>query len=435
MTEFFEVIRPLFQVGKRNASQQAGRYVSGLLSGARRKNLEGMSEVIAEAKVDDLQHFISNSPWAEGPIWRWLGLEAAKALGGGPENMLLVDESGFSKKGESSVGVARQYNGRLGKVDNCQVGVFATLSLGKRSTLIGSRLYLPEVWSTDAKRCEKVGLPKEHRRHRTKSELAWNLIETIEADGVEFGWIGFDAGYGRDQNLLIKISGLGKYFVADVDCDQWVWLDTPPGHRRPARIEKSGAQRVDQIWEGSRGQARPVELRTGENGPVVVQFWRRRVWIWPGSSEIPMEVWLLVSVRSDGSVKYSLSNAELEIDFAELARRQGQRYFVERNFQEGKSHLGMGHYEARGWRSWNHHMAMVGLAMYFTLLEREALKGEAPLLSVRDIVELMGDWFTTALTREDIIARIAERHRRREKQMRGKIRRAAAKTKPEKLPE
>ena len=396
--------------------------------------MEGISEVIAEAKQEDLQNFLSDSPWEVEPIWRWLGFEAAKTLGGGQENMLLVDESAFSKKGEASVGVARQYNGRLGKVDNCQVGVFATLSFETRSTLIGSRLYLPEAWIRDQKRCERLGIPKACRVHRTKPELAWDLIETIASDGVAFDWVGIDAGYGRDQNLLLKIAGLGKYFVADVDCDQRVWLAALPGEKRPERIEKSGAQRVDELWKQSKSQAKPVQLRTGENGPVVVQFWRQRVWIWPGESQIPMEVWLLISERSDGSVKYSLSNAEATIGFEALARRQGQRYFVERSFQDGKSHLGMGQYEARRWRSWHHHMVLVGLAMYFTLLEREAFKGEAPLLSVRDIVELMGGWFASGLTREELVARMVDRHRRREKQMRGKIRRAAAKKRLTKVP-
>ena len=429
------MIKPFFQVFRRNAGKQAQLYLSGLLSGARRKNMEGMSEVIAGSKREDLQHFLSDSPWESEPIWRWLGLEAAKVLGGGQENMLLIDESGFSKKGDASVGVARQYNGRLGKLDNCQVGVFAALTCGKRSTLIGGRLYLPEEWTRKKARCEKVGIPPAERVHRTKPELAWDLIQTAEDNGIEFEWVGFDALYGRDQNLLLKIAGLGKYFVADVDCDQRVWLEAPPGDRRPKGIEKSGAKRVDELWGLSRTKAKPVELRTGENGPVVVQFWRQRVWIWPGESEMPIEVWLLISERSDGSVKYSLSNAEAAIGFEQLARRQGQRYFVERSFQDGKSHLGMGQYEARGWKSWHHHMVLVGLAMYFTLLEREALQDETPLLSVRDIVELMGGWFSLGLTRDDLIARIAARHRRREIQMRGKIRRAAAKKHLSNLPE
>ena len=112
--------------------------------------------------------------------------------------------------------------------------------------------------------------------------------------GVEFDWIGIDAGYGRDQGLLLKIAGMGKYFVADVDCSQRVWLEMPVGLKRPKEVAASGGRRVDKLWKSAKGEARAVELRNGENGPVVVQFWRRRVWIWPGSSEIPIEVWLLV---------------------------------------------------------------------------------------------------------------------------------------------
>lgn len=428
------MIERFFQVHKHNVRDRAQEYVSGLLSGARRKNMEGITEVLPEANYENLQNFISKSPWEVEPIWRWLGLEAAKTLGGGEDAMLLLDESGFSKKGDASVGVARQYNGRLGKIDNCQVGVFASLSYQRRATLINARLYLPKEWVGQKQRCQKVKIPKAHRVHRTKPELAWEMIETAEHDEIEFGWVGIDAGYGRDQNLLLKIAGLGKKFVADVDCDQQVWLEVPPQDQRPKGIEASGAKRVDAIWKQSKAQARAVELRSGENGPVVVQFWRRRVWIWPGESEIPLEVWLLISERSDGSVKYSLSNADRSIGFEALAGRQGQRYFVERCFQDGKSYLGMAEYETRGWPAWHHHMAMVGLAMYFTLLEREALKKETPLLSVRDIVELIGGWFACGLSKEDLVARITARHKRRALQMRRKLRQAAAKNGQTKVP-
>lgn len=131
-----------------------------------------------------------------------------------------------------------------------------------------------------------------------------------------------------------------------------------------------------------------------------------------------MEVWLMISERSEGSVQCSLSNAEPEIGFEELARKQEQMYFMERTFQHGKSHLGPGDYEARRWRSWRHHTARVGLAMFFTLLEREALKEAVPLLTARDLVELMRGRFSLGLARADLINRIAERHQRRFQQVR-----------------
>lgn len=428
------MISGFFQCHKHNASAHAEQYIAGLLSSARRKNMEGISEVIPETKQTDLQHFLSDSPWQVQPLWNFLGQETARCLGGGLSNTLLIDESAFSKKGKSSVGVARQHNGRLGKVDNCQVGVFATLSFGVRSTLIGAHLYLPEEWVKDRQRCDTAGIPREHQILKTKPELAWQLIEETERSGIEFGQVGIDAAYGRDQNLLLKIAGMGKTFMADVDCDQLVWLEEPLGPDRPKRIQESGAKRVDTLWKQAQGEVRLVQLRSGENGPVIVKIWRRRVWIWPGESEIPIELWLIVSERSDGTVKYSLSNADKEIGFEELARAQGQRFFVERSFQDGKSHLGMGHYEARGWRSWHHHMVLVGLAMHFTLLEREVMKTEAPMLSVRDIVELIGGWFSSKMTHEDLLQRISDRHRRRTLQMQRKIKQFNEKTKEKKIP-
>jgi len=157
-------------------------------------NQEGMSKVITRAKLEDLQRFIVISRSVPVPIWRWLGLEFAWALGGGSENMFLIDDSGFSPRAESSAGVARHYSVRL----------------GKRSTLIGSRLYLPEAWIQNAQRREKVGVPEEQGRQRTESELAWNLIETIEADGVEFRWIGFNVGFGREPASSRR--GFGCWF-------------------------------------------------------------------------------------------------------------------------------------------------------------------------------------------------------------------------------
>ena len=260
------MISHLFQCHRHDGGRRAERYISGLLSSAARKNMERIGEAIPKTNSQQLQQFLSSSPWEAGPVWNWVAREAARVLGGGPDAMLMIDESGFSKKGRHSVGVARQYNGRLGKVDNCQVGVFSALSVGARTSLVGSRLYLPKEWVQDAKRCKQAGIPKEKRKLKTKTELAWELIEEGTQVGVEFDWVGMDASYGRDHSLLLKISGLGKYYVADVDCSQQVWLKAPPGPDRPRAVADSGARRVDAIWKEHQSDARDVELRDGENG-------------------------------------------------------------------------------------------------------------------------------------------------------------------------
>lgn len=422
------MIAPFFDVARRNVSEHAHQYVAGLLSHCPRKNVERICEVLPGTRFENLQYFLSESPWEAAPLWKWIGLRAASILGGGEDNMLLLDESCFTKKGDKSAGVKRQYNGRLGKLDNCQVGVFSALTCGDRVALAGARLYLPEDWVEDPQRCKAAAIPESERRFRTKPELAWELVEQAHADGVAFGWVGMDAVYGRDYGLLLKISRMGKTFVADVNHDQLAWTQEPVGPARPKAVGESGGQRVDALWEKGRKTATQVTLRDGENGPVRVLFWSQRAWIWPAGSETALGVWLCVTERADGTVKYSFCNAGEGTSPEELARRQGQRYFVERAFEDAKSHLGMGQYQARRWRAWVHHMVLVGLAMVFTLEERERVRSETPLTSVRDVVDLIAWYFEKDRTGVEVEEAIRARHKRREQAMISKRRKALQKS-------
>lgn len=324
--------------------EYAQAYLTGLLSQVRRKNMEGFAEAVPDVPWQNLQQFLSDSPWEWGPLWGWLGKEVSRDLGGGADNMLLIDESAFAKKGEKSVGVARQYSGRLGKVDNCQVGVFSCLSRGERAALIGARLYLPEEWTDDPERCTKAGVPEADQGFQTKNQLARELIAEASANGAEFGWVAFDAGYGREQHLLVELDAQGKFFMADVESDQLVWLERPAGEERPARLREAGARPVDGIRRLDPGRPREVVLRQGENGKVKVQVQCRRVWIWPESFPKPLGVWLVISRLAHGKIKFSLSNAPVDTSWEELARRQGQRFFIERCFEDAKSDLGMAEY-------------------------------------------------------------------------------------------
>ena len=407
------MIAAVFKTRTRDSSQQAYAYLSGLLSRIQRKNMERMCESLEKVKHQDMQQFLSDSPWEAAQLWKWSGLEVARLLGGGSDNMLLIDESGFAKKGDNSVGVARQYNGRLGKVDNCQVGVFSALTHGHRVALVGARLFLPEDWTKDRLRMEAVGVAKQQQVYKTRNELAWELIGEARANGLEFSWVGMDAAYGRDQNLLKKIADIGIRFVADVDVRQFVWEQRPESQERPEKIEASGARRVEELWKEGQTKSQKRTIRSGENGKLKVRFWSQRVWIWPSSSAKPMCVWLLVSERADGEVKYSLSNAPEGMSKGELAARQAQRFFIERAFQDGKTELGMGQYQARKWRAWEHHMALVGAAMVFALREREQAKATNPLTSVRDVVEMMSWYFLKPRTAEDVAEAIEKRHQRR----------------------
>ena len=199
-------------------------YMRGLFQSERATMLR-MSEVNA---VDHqaMQHMRTEA----GVDWEGFGRQMAQeanALLGGPEAVLLIDESAFAKKGDASAGVARQWNGRLGKVDNCQVGVFAALCQGDLATLIDTRLYVPEAWANDGPRCDKAAIPEASRGYRSKTQLALAMLETAFQRGIDFGFVGVDGGYGKEPAFLRAGDRFGCRFVADVHSDQRIYLQDP----------------------------------------------------------------------------------------------------------------------------------------------------------------------------------------------------------------
>jgi SRSO17 transposase len=186
-----------FRRWTRSVAPQAWQYLQGLMQ-ARRKNMERMEEVVPDCDYQSLQHFLSNSEWDARAVLDQVAVEADRHLGGSADSCLLIDESSFQKKGEKSVGVARQWCGRLGKVENCQVAVFAALTQGPSSTLIDTRLYLPKAWTDDPKRCRAAGVPKLNIVLKSKADLAFEMVVRARQNGVRFGWVGADGGYGKD---------------------------------------------------------------------------------------------------------------------------------------------------------------------------------------------------------------------------------------------
>jgi len=410
----------LFKTKRRSVAAQAGRYLAGLTSGAARKNMERMDEHQPADKQDyeGMQHFLSNSPWEAAGVFDWTAKEADSRLGGRPESIIVVDESGMSKKGKSSVGVARQYNGRAGKKDNSQVGVYTVLNCGAHSTMIDADLYLPKEWAEDEDRCKKAGVPQECRILRTKIDLAREQIKRAVARGVRFACVGFDAFYGRDQGLLDWIDQQRLTYCADVPSNAHVFASKPLEQKRPEKMTKS-AEKVEDVGRRLRAdpkKAQEIILREGENGIVKGKVWTARVWVWPEERECPSEVWLIVRECEDGTQKISLSNACQGTPVKRLALWQAGRFYVERTFEDGKSHAGMADYQARGWKSWYHHMAMVALALLFIMEERLLLGAEHPLISARDIVELL-DWYVRgSRTEAEVRQAFEKRQRQRERQ-------------------
>jgi len=401
--EFCDRFGRHFLIHGNDSSTHARHYLSGLLGVARRKNIGRIGEDVAASNYQGMQQFISDSPWEHAALVEEVAREADALLGGHRDTALYLDETSFVKKGDASVGVQRQYCGRLGKIENCQVGVFACLGRGDRAALVDFRLFLPEEWAADEARCQRVKVPVIERVHRTKAELALVLVEAARARGSSHQWIGGDEVYGNNRGLTDALDDLGETFLMDVAKNLKVWDADPqprspePAPRgRPAKRARAGATAA-RTWEVSalstahfEKENRRLTVRQTTKGPLRVQLWVRRVWLWDPRHDAPARERLLVVRReADGTHKYSLSNAPAETPWERLGYMQGQRFFIERAFQDAKSELGLAHYEVRGWRGWHHHMALCCLALLFTLKERLACAEAIPLLSVRDLVELL----------------------------------------------
>ena len=414
-----------FQASHLNVSAKARGYLAGLLMKSPRKNMERMEEYVEGYDYQNQQQFLSDSPWDHRKLLGRIGRDVDELLGG-PESALLIDESGFRKKGEKSVGVARQWNGRDGKVDNCQVGVFAALCGERGASLVDTRLYLPESWTDDDERCRGAKIPQQERAYRSKTQLAWEMIEGALENGLRFGWVNFDALYGSTPWLLRKVEDAGLLFCGDVRANQHVFAADPRPYL-PRRKQKTGRKftklraRTESVEIGdlfadiAPGQWRRVKVREGTTGTITVRACRRRVWLWDGQEKRPRLWWAVCFQEgSGGERKYFLCNAGEEVPLPTLIRKHAMRFWIERCFQDAKTSIGMADYQARVWLAWHHHMALVMLAMLFMLRERLLYDKTVELLSCQDIVELLNIYLPRKdTTVEAVIRNMNERHRKR----------------------
>ena len=380
-------------------------YLRGLMQASRR-NIERIRDVVPGSDEQALHHFISVSPWDHRPVVDKVARDANELLGGTEDSFLLIDETGFPKKGRDSVGVSRQWCGRLGKVDNCQTAVCASLGQGSIATLIDTALFLPREWTDDAARMAAVGVPRAHQTYRTKQELGLELIERALGNGVQFSWIGFDGFYGDNGQFLRMLDGADLTFMGDVHCDQYVWTADPTVDQTAKRM------RAD-AWVAAQGPAawRRIETRRGTQGPMKVHVLHGRVWLYQRKDERAYE-WHLVVTRQPNRLKYSLSNAPAGTSVERLAYMQGQRYFVERAIEDAKQQGGFGEYQVRGWRGWHHHAALVMMAMLF--LTRERLEVGEPVLTAADVQMMLVHYLPRRhRTHDDLVELLRRRFERR----------------------
>lgn len=352
--------------------QYANDFIAGLISDVDRKN----AEAIAYRDDQDrkpLQHFIGQANWDHQPLIGELARQVGQQLGG-PDGVIVFDPSGFPKKGTESVGVKRQWCGRLGKVENCQVGVYMGYASAEEHALVNMRLYLPKEWAKDRQRRKKCQVPK-NIRFKTRHDLSLEMLEEVGAS-LPHAWIAGDDEMGRSSAFRKHLRDRDEQYLLAVPSNTLVRdLEVePPKYLGRGTKPKTPFQRVDK-WRASLPEAAwtKIDVRDGEKGPLVVELVKCRVQAKTDRRRVGPEEVLVVIRTSDeqGAVKhdYYLSNAPVETALSEFARVATAEHRIEECIQRGKSETGLADYQVRGWPGWHHHQTLSLLASWFVLSE------------------------------------------------------------------
>ena len=362
----------------RTAQQRnAETYIKGLLSDLDRKSVEPIALKYGDEKaVRPMQQFQKDAPWDDDQVRRLYQARALDAFED-PEGMLTLDGSDFAKKGKHSAGVARQYCGRMGKVENCQAGVFIGYAGKGGYGLLDARLYLPQSWFSEPYgiRWKKCDIPEE-TVFRTKPQLAQDMIAEIQKHRpLKFKWVGCDAAFGYDAAFR---AGLPKsvYFFADLHSNQLVFL-TRPQWSIPERKSSRGRAPskhvpdvapipVSAIAADDSVPWKEIIIAEGSKGPVRAQTKCCRIIECQDGSDGD-ELWLYIRKYENDEIRYAISNAPADTELCELHRAAILRWPIEQCFQECKSYLGMGDYETRSYVAWRRHMLLVMVAYFFVL--------------------------------------------------------------------
>jgi SRSO17 transposase len=355
----------------------AQAYVAGLLSQAKRKNAESIA-YLHDQERQGLQKFIGQAPWDHEPLLLELARQVGTALGT-PEGVIVFDPSGFPKKGTESVGVQRQWCGRLGKIDNCQVGVYMAYASPKEHALVDVRLYLPKEWAGDKQRRRKCHVPQTVKFH-TRHELALQMLDE-KGSLLPHGWIAGDDEMGRCSWFRGELRQRHERYLLAVPSNTLIRLidAAPPaysGHGRPPVVP---FQRVDK-WCAALPAAAwtTIEVRDAEKGPLVVEVASAGVTAKTAGRRAGPEELLFVTRERSGpdSFKhdYHLSNAPPKTPLGELARVQKAEHRVEDCLKRAKSEAGLADYEVRTWPGWHHHQALSLIATWF--LTEETRRGK-----------------------------------------------------------
>ena len=366
------------------ADQHAKTSVCGLLSNVERKNIASIAYRFGQSRLP-LQSFIGWDAWDDAPLREELRSQVKTHLGQG-DGVLVFDPSGFPKSGRESVGVARQWCGRLGKVDNCQVAISLGYVSRKGHTLVDTRLSLPKEWTKDKARLDKAGVPKTSRAYRTRHQLALEMLEHNGA-ALPHRWIAGDDEMGRPSWFRRRLDALGEQYLLAVpsNTSMRAMAVEPPEYsgrsRRPQRpwqhVEAWSQSLDDTAWHR-------IDGRDGSKGPLVVEAVKRRVVSRTHRRQQGAQETLVVLRYRDRAqaqvvkVDYSLSNAAPETSLEECARVAKAEHRIEECLQRSKSEAGLADYEVRNWTGWQQHQTLSLLATWFLVQETDRGKKMDP---------------------------------------------------------
>jgi SRSO17 transposase len=377
LTGFLQRYLPKFYRAEHRAN--AVRVIRGLLSGLERKTCEPIA-IQAELPRKPIQFFVGAGKWDDEFVMTELREHVREELAE-PDGVVVIDPSSFPKKGTESCGVGRQWSGRLGKVDNCQVGVFLAYAASNGYAPLDRRLYLPEDWAEDDARREKCHVPPEIK-FQEKWRIALDLLDRT-LPGLPHGWIVGDDELGRPADFRAALRSRTERYILDVPCNTTVRdLEQRRPRRRHAgrgRKREVPFQRVDD-WAQNQPESRweRITVRDGEKGPLEVDAMTVRVRAKQENRIGPEERLVVIRPVGESRTDYALTNADDKVPLTGMVRAQRQRHRVEEVFEAGNGEAGLDHYEVRSWVGWHHHITLSFVALWFLCLERRRVGGENP---------------------------------------------------------
>lgn len=364
---FLEPYRPLMMRAEQR--EHLGVLVGGLLSDLERKSVEPIA-ARCQLPRRPLQRFVGDGHWSDSRIRERIQGEVGAELGDS-EAVFVLDSSGFHKQGPDSVGVERQWCGRLGKIDNCQLGYFLVYSASKGDALVGAQLYLPKSWADDRQRCAATYVPEE-RRFLKGWEIADELVVAAAAR-LPHAWVIGDDEFGRPSEFRDRLADRGERYLLDVPSNTRV--RRPP--HWPGRSSKWGTVRKRLKSQAPHKWTR-VHMRDGEKGPIVVEAFATRVETTRKGKPPRLETLLIMRNLNHTQTWYRLANGDAPLDVETLVRVAAHRHHVEQVFEAAKGEVGLDHYEVRSWVGWHHHMTLSMLAHWFLVTQRRTLGKKLP---------------------------------------------------------